>query len=79
MAGIQLGLSVILLQEGEMTQASSAFTLFVWMFLALLFENKSHNLLQERVNLEKFLNGPPSEPKAKKPAGQYKNAKPSRF
>ena len=79
MLGIQLALIVIFLEAGQMTQASSAFTLFVWMFLALMFEGKAHNLLEEKVNLEKFLNGPPSEPKAKKPAGQYKNAKPSRF
>jgi len=41
-----------------MIQASSAFTLFVWMFLALMFEGKAHNLKEEKENLIKFLNTP---------------------
>jgi hypothetical protein len=41
-----------------MTQASSAFTLAVWMFLALVFESKAHNLKEEKENLLKFLNSP---------------------
>jgi hypothetical protein len=44
-----------------MTQASSAFTLCIWMFLALLFESKAHNLKDEKESLEKFLNVPPVE------------------
>lgn len=79
MMGIQLALIVIFLEAGQMTQASSAFTLFVWMFLALMFEGKAHNLKEEKEGLIKFLNTPPSETKGKKPEGQYKNAKPSRF
>ena len=79
MLGIQLALIVIFLGAGQMIQASSAFTLFVWMFLALMFEGKAHNLKEEKEGLIKFLNTPPSETKGKKPEGQYKNAKPSRF
>jgi hypothetical protein len=79
MMGMQLALIVIFLEADQMAQASSAFTLFVWMFLALMFEGKAHNLKEEKEGLIKFLNTPPSETKGKKPEGQYKNAKPSRF
>lgn len=58
MMGIQLALIIIFLAAGQMTQASSAFTLFVWMFLALMFEGKAHNLKEEKENLMKFLNTP---------------------
>jgi hypothetical protein len=58
MIGIQLVLVVIFLTAGQMTQASSAFTLAVWMFLALVFESKAHNLKEEKENLLKFLNSP---------------------
>lgn len=58
MMGIQLALIVIFLEAGQMAQASSAFTLFVWMFLALMFEGKAHNLKEEKENLVKFLNTP---------------------
>ena len=61
MLGIQLALIVIFLGAGQMIQASSAFTLFVWMFLALMFEGKAHNLKDQNENLEKFLNSPPVE------------------
>lgn len=73
MMGIQLALIVIFLEAGQMTQASSAFTLFVWMFLALMFEGKAHNLKEEKENLERFLSGPVDS------EGQYKSQKPSRF
>ena len=56
--GMQLALIVIFLEAGQMTQASSAFTLFTWMLLALLFEGKAHNLKEEKENLVKFLNTP---------------------
>jgi hypothetical protein len=56
--GMQLALIVIFLEAGQMSQASSAFTLFVWMFLALMFEGKAHNLKEEKENLIKFLNTP---------------------
>lgn len=58
MMGIQIALIVIFLEAGQMTQASSAFTLFVWMFLALMFEGKAHNLKEEKENLINFLNTP---------------------
>ena len=58
MLGIQLALIVIFLGAGQMIQASSAFTLFVWMFLALMFEGKAHNLKEEKEDLIKFLNTP---------------------
>ena len=61
MAGMQAALIVIFLSAGLMTQASSAFTLCIWMFLALLFESKAHNLKDEKESLEKFLNVPPVE------------------
>ena len=61
MMGIQLALIVIFLEAGQMTQASSAFTLFTWMLLALLFEGKAHNLKEEKENLVKFLNSNPVE------------------
>jgi hypothetical protein len=44
-----------------MKEASSAFSLAVWMILALMFETKAHNLLEERERLTKFLNAPPVE------------------
>ena len=56
--GMQTALIIIFLTAGQMTQASSAFTLFVWMFLALMFEGKAHNLKEEKENLIKFLNTP---------------------
>ena len=56
--GMQTALIIIFLTAGQMTQASSAFTLFVWMFLALMFESKAHNLKEEKENLMKFLNTP---------------------
>ena len=58
--GMQTALIIIFLTAGQMTQASSAFTLFVWMFLALMFESKAHNLREEKENLIKFLNTPPT-------------------
>jgi len=58
--GMQTALIIIFLAAGQMTQASSAFTLFVWMFLALMFESKAHNLKEEKKNLIKFLNTPPT-------------------
>ena len=58
MMGIQLALIVIFLEAGQMPQASSAFTLFVWMLLALMFEGTAHNLKEEKENLIKFLNTP---------------------
>ena len=61
MMGIQLALIVIFLEAGQMPQASSAFTLFTWMLLALMFEGKAHNLKEEKENLIKFLNTPPVE------------------
>ena len=61
MMGMQLALIVIFLEAGQMPQASSAFTLFVWMLLALMFEGKAHNLKEEKENLIKFLNAPPVE------------------
>ena len=61
MLGIQIALLVIFLSAGLMTQASSAFTLCIWMFLALMFEGKAHNLQEEKENLLKFLNTPPVE------------------
>ena len=61
MLGMQIALLVIFLSAGLMTQASSAFTLCIWMFLALFFESKAHNLKDEKESLEKFLNVPPVE------------------
>jgi len=59
--GMQIALLVIFLTAGLMTQASSAFSLCIWMFLALLFESKAHNLKDEKESLVKFLNAPPVE------------------
>jgi hypothetical protein len=56
MLGMQIALAVIFLSAGLMTQASSAFTLCIWMFLALLFESKAYNLKDEKESLVKFLN-----------------------
>jgi hypothetical protein len=61
MLGMQTALIVIFLSAGLMTQASSAFTLCIWMLLALMFENKTHNLQEEKEKLVKFLNTPPVE------------------
>ncbi len=61
MLGMQIALLVIFLSAGLMGQASSAFTLCIWMFLALFFESKAHNLKDEKESLEKFLNVPPVE------------------
>jgi len=61
MAGMQAALIVIFLSAGLMTQASSAFTLCIWMLLALLFEGKTHSLQEEKEKLVKFLNAPPVE------------------
>ena len=59
--GMQIALLVIFLTAGLMTQASSAFSLCIWMFLALLFESKAYNLKDEKESLVKFLNAPPVE------------------
>lgn len=61
MMGMQIALLVIFLSAGLMTQASSAFTLCIWMFLALFFESKAYNLKDQNESLEKFLNSPPVE------------------
>ena len=61
MMGMQIALLVIFLSAGLMTQASSAFTLCIWMFLALFFESKAYNLKEEKENLVKFLNSNPVE------------------
>jgi len=61
--GMQIALLVIFLTAGLMTQASSAFSLCIWMFLALLFESKAHNLKGEK----------------EKTIESYKSNKPSRF
>lgn len=58
MMGMQFGLIIVFLAASQMTQASSAFTLFIWMFLALMFESKAHSLKEEKENLIKFLNTP---------------------
>lgn len=59
--GMQTALVIIFLTAGQMREASSAFTLFVWIFLALMFESKAHNLKEEKENLIKFLNNPPTD------------------
>ena len=59
--GMQIAILIIFLSAGLMTQASSAFTLCIWMFLALFFESKAYNLKDQNENLEKFLNSPPVE------------------
>ena len=61
MMGMQIALLVIFLSAGLTTQASSAFTLCIWMFLALFFESKAYNLKNQNESLEKFLNSPPVE------------------
>ena len=65
--GMQIALLVIFLSAGLMGQASSAFSLCIWMFLALLFESKAHNLKDEKESLEKFLNVPPVESEGGEP------------
>lgn len=77
MLGIQLALLVIFLSAGLTTQASSAFTLCIWMFLALFFESKAYNLKEKKKNLERFLSGPVDSEGGEAP--QYKSTKPSRF
>ena len=59
--GMQIALIIIFLEANQMKEASSAFSLAVWMILALMFETKAHNLLEERERLTKFLNTPPVE------------------
>ena len=59
--GMQIALIIIFLEANQMKEASSAFSLTVWMILALMFETKAHNLLEERERLTKFLNAPPVE------------------
>ena len=59
--GIQIALVIIFLEAGQTKEASSAFTLCVWMFLALFFEYKAYNLKAEKKNLEDFLANPGSE------------------
>jgi hypothetical protein len=59
--GMQVALIIIFFEANQMKEASSAFSLAVWMILALLFETKAHNLLEERERLTKFLNAPPVE------------------
>jgi hypothetical protein len=61
MLGMQAALIVIFLSGGLMTQASSAFTLCIWMLLALMFEGRTHNLQEEKEKLIKFLNSPSAE------------------
>ena len=61
MMGMQFGLIIVFLAASQMTQASSAFTLFIWMFLALFFESKAHNLKKQNENLADFLNTPPTD------------------
>jgi hypothetical protein len=58
---MQIALIIIFLEANQMKEASSAFSLAVWMILALMFETKAHNLKEEKENLEKFLAGPPVE------------------
>ena len=59
--GMQVALIIIFLEANQMKEASSAFSLAAWMILALMFETKAHNLLEERERLTKFLNAPPVE------------------
>ena len=59
--GIQIALVIIFLEAGQTKEASSAFTLCVWMFLALFFEYKAYNLKVEKENLMAFLSNPESE------------------
>ena len=59
--GIQIALVIIFLKAGQTKEASSAFTLCVWMFLALFFEYKAYNLKEEKENLMAFLSNPESE------------------
>ena len=59
--GMQIALVIIFLEAGQTKEASSAFTLCVWMFLALFFEYKAYNLKAEKENLESFLSNPDSE------------------
>jgi hypothetical protein len=57
--GMQVALIIIFFEANQMKEASSAFSLAAWMILALLFETKAHNLLEEKESLVKFLNAPP--------------------
>lgn len=56
--GMQIALVIIFLAADQMREASQAFSLAVWMFLALMFEGKAHNLKEEKENLINFLNTP---------------------
>lgn len=55
MAGLQATLCVIFLIAGSTKDASSAFTLTIWMVLAYAFETKAHNLQEQKDSLEAFL------------------------
>ena len=59
--GMQVAMVIIFLAASQMTQASSAFTLAIWMSLALFFESKAHNLKEQNENLADFLNTPPTD------------------
>ena len=59
--GMQIAILIIFLEANQMKEASTAFSLAAWMLLALMFETKAHNLLEERERLTKFLNAPPVE------------------
>ena len=56
--GMQIALVIIFLAADQMREASQAFSLGVWMFLALMFESKAYNLSEQKQNLENFLNNP---------------------
>ena len=59
--GMQIAILIIFLEANQMKEASAAFSLAAWMFLALFFESKAYNLKDQNENLEKFLNVPPVE------------------
>ena len=59
--GMQIAILIIFLEANQMKEASTAFALAAWMFLALLFESKAHNLKEEKEKLIKFLNTPQVE------------------
>jgi hypothetical protein len=59
--GMQIALIIIFSKANQMKEASTAFALAAWMILALFFETKAHNLKEEKENLVKFLNTPPSD------------------
>jgi len=58
---IQVALTGIFLLAGEISQASGAFPLALWMALAYYFESRLFQLQQEKESLAKFLNTPPVE------------------